>query len=182
MAIEWSKVSDEVLSLAYDIIREYHPKLLEFNIGFVFRSEAGTSAGRRIIGQAAKAPAKLSPFMDLDGIIWLAEDVWLNLDSAQKKALVDHELTHFQVGSDGSLSLRGHDVEEFYDIILRYGLWRSELQIAAQAFQIAQQKLPGFERNGKVVALNPEAMGNGKLPGLDEVEEVAEEMAKAAIG
>jgi hypothetical protein len=162
MAIEWRKVPEQVLELANEIIAEHHPDLEEFNIGFIFRSEASSSGGKRIIGQAAKAPAKLAPFMDLDGIVWLALDFWMNADALQKRALIDHELCHFEVNNAGELTLRGHDIEEFREIITRYGLWSVDLNFIAPAILAATQTtLPGFERErrqGGVVAVEPAAV------------------------
>lgn len=162
MSIEWHKVPQQVLDLANEIIEEYHPELAEFNIGFLFRSEAATSAGRMVLGQAAKAPAKLAPFMDLDGIIWLAEVEFLSFSPLQRRALIDHELCHFEVNDAGELTLRGHDIEEFKVIIERYGLWRTDLEFVAPAIVAATQApLPGFERSrrqGGVVAVEPAAL------------------------
>lgn len=166
MATEWNKVTDDVLQMAQELIRLYHPELMEFNIAFVFRSEAGLSGGKRVLGQASKAPAKFAPFMDLDGLVWLAEDVWYQMSETQKKALIDHELCHFIVGMDGSFGLRGHDIEEFQAVIDRWGLWDMDLRTIAPSFVAAQEKLPGFDFPGGVMALDPEMMGSK----VDELE------------
>lgn len=146
--------------LAEEIIRKYHPALEEFSIAFVFRSEASTAGGRTVLGQAAKVPAKLAPFMDHDAIIWLAKDMWHTLNTIQKRALIDHELCHLSVGTDGSLQVVGHDIEEFKVIVERYGLWKSDLRDIAPAFVDATQlTLPEFEtprKQGGVMALEPE--------------------------
>jgi hypothetical protein len=158
MATEWSKVPDDVLKLAQDIIWEHHPELTEFAIGFIFRSEASISGGKMVLGQASKVTGKYSPFIDLDGLVWLAADVWTTLSMHQKRALIDHELCHFEVNQEGALTMRGHDIEEFKCIIERYGLWKSDLIAFAPAvIQASQVRLPGFERNGRgVVAVEPE--------------------------
>lgn len=158
MATEWSKVPDDVLRLAKEIIREHHSELSEFTIGFIFRSEASTSAGKMVLGQASKITGKYLPFVDLDGLVWLAGDVWPGLSMNQKRALIDHELCHFEVDPEGNLKMRGHDIEEFRVIIERYGLWKEDLiDFAPAVIQATQGRLAGFERNGRgVVAVEPE--------------------------
>jgi hypothetical protein len=100
--------------------------------------------------------------MDLDGFIWLALDFWVNAGPIQKRALIDHELCHFEVNNAGELTLRGHDIEEFREIIHRYGLWSLDLNFIAPAILAATQTpLPGFERErkqGGVVAVEPAAV------------------------
>lgn len=161
MAVEWSKVPEEIVDLAGEIIEAYHPDLTEAAIGFLFRSEAGDSLGREIWGQAQKVPAKLSPLLDLDFLIWIAKDIWYSLSNHQKRALIDHELCHCKVDGDKT-SMRGHDVEEFREIIERYGLWRPDLRLfGATCQQALQEPLPGFEplpRRGGVVAVEPEVL------------------------
>lgn len=160
MATQWSKVPEEVLDLAQRIIEEYHPELEEFAIGFIFRSEASTKGSRKVLGEASKVTGKYSPYVDLDGLVWLAMDEWYKLTPHQKRALVDHELCHFEVTPEGNLTMRGHDVEEFRCIIDRYGLWDLDLNfIAPSIINAAQGALPGFERNGRgVVAVEPDGL------------------------
>lgn len=158
MATEWIKVPEDVLKLAQEIIWEHHQELTEFAIGFIFRSEASTNAGKMVLGQASKITGKYLPFVDLDGLVWLAGDVWPSLSMNQKRALIDHELCHFEVDPEGNLKMRGHDIEEFRCIIERYGLWKADLiDFAPAVIQASQTRLPGFERNGRgAVAVEPE--------------------------
>lgn len=158
MATKWYKVPQEILDIANGIIEEFHPDLLEFRIGFIFRSEATMSKGRKILGQASKITGKYSAYIDLDGLVWLAADEWFNLNSTQKQALIDHELCHFEVVSkedgDSELTMKGHDIEEFRCIVERYGFWSPDLKAFVPT--VLQVKLPGFERNnGGVIAVEP---------------------------
>lgn len=157
MATEWGKVPQEVIDLATEIIREHHPDLEDFAIGFIFRSEASVSGGKLKIGEASKVTGKYSPFVDLDGLIWLARDQYYGLSMHQRRALIDHELCHFTL-NEGNLTIRGHDIEEFRVIVERYGLWKSDLiDFAPAMVEATQTRLPGFERNGRgVIAVEPE--------------------------
>lgn len=169
MAVEWIKAPDEVIKMALEIIAEHHPELLEFSVGFIFRSEASVSAGRRILGQASKVTGKYSPLLDLDGLVWLAADEWPRLSINQKRALIDHELCHFGVNEDGNLVMIGHDIEEFRCVVERYGLWTSDLRaFAPSVIQATQARLTGFERNGRVVAIEPDALKVEAVGGLVE--------------
>src|SRR3990167_11499743 len=123
---EWTEVDNEVLEIAQDMIAAYHPDLLEANIGFLFRDEGPESNGRKTWGKALKAADPLRKFLDYDFVIWLARDVWTQISPAQKRAMVDHELTHCIFGPLG-WKIRPHDVEEFSEIIERHGFYKSEL-------------------------------------------------------
>lgn len=158
MTAEFYEVTPEVTELAEEIINLYHTDLLDAKVGFLFRSEAQTSNGRVILGQASKVPPKFKPLIDLDFIIWIAGDVWPNLSSIGRRALIDHELCHCRYDdTEEKATIRAHDFEEFQEIIDRYGLWTSELRRAAPAFEKALQmrlEMP-LPRNGKVVAADP---------------------------
>lgn len=160
--VVWSKVPDAVLQLAHEIIVGHHPELLEFNIGFIFRSEASTLGGKAVLGQASKVSAKLATVLDMDGLIWLPEDVWYSSGQQGKRAMLDHCLCHFTVQLDGSLTTRAHDIEEFKEIIERYGLWNEDLRATANALSRAgeQLHLPILPQNhnGQLIALEPAEM------------------------
>jgi hypothetical protein len=160
--IEWTEVNNSVLDMAQEIIREYHPNLVDAKIGFVFRSEASASKGRTVFATAMKADKKIQPFLieQLDFLIWIARDQWEAMGTRQREALLDHELCHCQYnGID--YSIRGHDFEEFGEIIKRRGLWNSALMAVGPAFHKATQMEfdmdthATLEYRGKVVALPP---------------------------
>lgn len=83
------------------------------------------------------------------------------MNLTQKAALIDHELCHCDYDDVEEVAgIRGHDVEEFREIIERYGLWRQDLVEIAPAFQRAvQMGLPDMpQREGGVVAVKAEAL------------------------
>ena len=169
MVVYWEEVTQEVLDLAGEIIAAHHPHLEDAKVGFVFRSEASKSGDKIVLGQAAKVSAKLRPHLDLDFIIWLAEDEWQHLEPIQKRALVDHELCHCD-WHDGRPRMRHHDVEEFYVILIRYGLWTDNLKRAKSVFETAVQgELPLGMKRGEVVRVQPRQMALHPLPQKAEV-------------
>lgn len=73
---------------------------------------------------------------------------WLHLEENQKRALVDHELTHIEVqwGDKGlRYGLRPHDIEEFGEIVMREGAWHAGLQ----TFDVAMSEGELLRRGGK---------------------------------
>ncbi len=158
----YSEVPLEVVSLAQEIVAQYMPHLEDCRIGFVFRETAQTSGGKVIWGKCGKVPDKLRPYMteELDILVELAEDVWTTeLREEQKRALIHHELLHIIPAKKEGFTTRGHDFEEFIDILKIYGLWRSDLMMAGSAMKEATAQLPlpfesaSKENAGKVVAV-----------------------------
>lgn len=69
----------------------------------------------------------------------IAADIWRRLEDWQHIALVDHELYHFtiEMKDDGpALGIRGHDLEEFVEVLVRYGRWDKDLQEFTDAWQM----------------------------------------------
>ena len=166
--VTWEEASAEVIYTAQDLVRRYHPHLREARIGFVFRSEAQVSKGRMTLGKCSKVSDKMHPVLDLDFLIWLAKDEYEKMPAERRAALIDHELTHITMGNSG-LTLRDHDVEEFYTIIERYGLWTTDLMAAKAAMDRAEQ-------------LHLESLAQGLIRALDPVEiEIAEGMRDLGV-
>lgn len=144
-----------VIELVESILRRYHEHLEDARIGVLFRDEAPQSgSGLATLGMAKKvSPDAQAAGLQYDFIIWFAEDVWLQLTTEQRTALVDHELMHCEwVLRDGEFKarIRPHDFEEFNEIIARHGLWWPGAQETRQAIQA--HTMPLFGRTGKVEA------------------------------
>jgi hypothetical protein len=128
MSISWSEASTEVINLARQVIDDWHPDLNEARIGFVFRDKGTQSGGRVTIAQASKISPKMQVFMDFDFIIWISEEDFTQLTSAQREALIDHELCHcIFYEDDNTAKMRKHDIEEFVCIVQRHGMWSADL-------------------------------------------------------
>jgi len=136
--------------IAGPLIAENHMHLLGIPILYVFRSPAAVSKGRAVAAKARKVSG-LSAFMtalaagtaepDVDHsffVMELAGDIWHALDDTARRALVDHELCHFAVDEDEDtgdliLRIRGHDIEEFLEVVNRHGLWSDDVRDFAAA-------------------------------------------------
>lgn len=147
---DYSKAPNEVLIVASGLIKKHYPDLQDAAIGFLMRDKAPESNGRITYGAAKKIGDLEREYMDYDFVIWLAEDKYYMLDSAQREALIDHELMHCMFDAErGKAKIRQHDVEEFAAIIKRHGLWWP----GANDVKEALYQLPMFESAGKVEAV-----------------------------
>lgn len=100
-----------------------------------------------------------------DFIVLISQADWAFMDEAKRTALVDHELAHcWQVVDDkgkARWTMRGHDVEEFTEIIARHGLWKRDLQEYAEV-AARQLELP---REGAPLVPEGEKVQSGELVG-----------------
>lgn len=157
----YSEVTPDVLGIATEVISHYHRDLINAKIGFVFQDEAAKKLGKIILGNASKITDKQrTAGLDLDFVVTVAKDMWQEMTSIQRKALIDHELCHCDF-SQGYAKMRGHDIEEFNCIVERYGLWKSDLVKFGDV--VEQAMLPGMEimrqaarQAGAVVSIKPE--------------------------
>jgi hypothetical protein len=173
---EYSDVSNEVLHIAQDLIHQYHPILENCNIGFVFRSEATTSGGKTVLASTRKVSDMIKPLLsqELDILVVIAEDEWSNLDFKQRQACIDHQLCHITENKNG-WGISAHDVEEFKEILDRYGLWKPDLFMLRTSFARAIQLELSIDKveqtpNGAVIQVDAEKF-NQVLADLDNQKE-----------
>lgn len=136
--VKWEEAPQSVIHIAEELIRKYHPWLQMAKIVFVMRSEAQKTAGRYVISNTARIPAKMQPLLDGDYLIWLSRQDYDQMSSAQREAAIDHELCHIKPGGDG-LTLRRPDIVEFSEIVERHGLWSRDLRRLDEAKEKYQQ-------------------------------------------
>lgn len=150
MATVWKVAPAQVIEIVKRLIDLYHEPLKDARIGVIMRSEAPQSGGQYVLGSAEKVSAKAQVYAPYDFIICLSADRYQLLAPFQREALIDHELCHCQ-WLDDTASIRSHDVEEFTEILERYGYWWPKADDVAAAGQQAQL----FEADrGAVIALD----------------------------
>jgi hypothetical protein len=175
---EYTDVPSEVINIAQDMIHQYHSLLEDCNIGFVFRDEASTSGGKTVLASTRKVSDMIKPLLsqELDILVVIAEDQWVLLSNEQRRALIDHELCHITPtkNCDG-WTTRAHDIEEFQEILDRYGLWKGDLFMAGTSMAKAVQlkmSITSAEKtpNGAVIQVDAEKF-NQVLADLDNQKE-----------
>lgn len=145
MALYFEPAGDDVIDLAADLIERWHKSLRDANIGFLFRSESQGKRGRDVLAAIGKVPPTVAALAHLDYTIWISKPDWERFNLAQRTALLDHELCHAVINENGEWSLQDHDVQEFYSVIERHGLWKSDLRDLATFVTAAQARFPEFE-------------------------------------
>lgn len=140
----------EVEEIAQKLIAEHHSHLAGVEIKCVFREPIAKSKGKLQLGKARKISGLNAHLVGLARpydrgddppdffVIEIASMTWHSLTEAQRLALVDHELCHFDVewnenDDTEKLIIRGHDLEEFTEIVARHGLWQPDLENFAKA-------------------------------------------------
>lgn len=137
----------EAERIGRELIGKHFPDIVEsgVQVRYVFRSEAQKHNGRLRLGECKKIGgfgAWLTLSSPPEGFVEpaevafyalvFAEDMWSQLTTHQRTALVHHELSHIWVepsdDEDGwTLKVRSHDVEEFADTVKLFGVWAPDL-------------------------------------------------------
>lgn len=115
---------EAVAAVLIPILHDHLRRPSVARIAYLFRETIKNAAGK-----AGKAGAKLTYLADLDFTIEFNWTSWRSLTAEQRVALVDHELAHCAWdGEKERWALREHDIEEFRDIVQRWGLWHPALE------------------------------------------------------
>lgn len=148
------KLAPEVELIANKIIYDHHSHLSGARIVYVFLAEAPVVKGREAMGRA-RVITGINAWLSTDEIdreseptpyflIEISRKHWEVLSEAQRRALVDHELSHCDVDEETSKpKILGHDVEEFSGVIRRHGLWRYDVEsFVKTGMEAMQRRLP----------------------------------------
>jgi len=104
------------------LIAAYHPHLAKARIKVEVRDRAPRRA-ETISFAEVDTPDNDGEERQFDFAMWFSLEAWAGLDELQRDALADHELCHCVWDELGKPLLALHDIEEFYGVMLRYGLW-----------------------------------------------------------
>lgn len=140
-------IDSELKILGDQLIAKHHPNLKLIKIGYMYREEASVSDGRVTAGMAIRCDDRNWALHKTDALVEIAKDVWDDASPEFREALMDHELKHIDIrfDEDGSpimdeatgrfkVYLRHHDIEEFADILKRYGAYHDSLRAFLEAF------------------------------------------------
>lgn len=160
MPVKYS-LAPEVEKVAREIIRDHHDHLIANNVrvDFLFCSQTEKHGGKTTLGTARKhgginAFLALSAAPDYDPLVdgeeFFTVTIWQQawddlLDEDGRRALVDHECCHLWSEEDEKadrepgdppkikLSITGHSIEEFNQVVARHGAWQPDLRAFLKA-------------------------------------------------
>jgi hypothetical protein len=124
--ISYDPVGDDVLDLARDLIRNYHPMLVNAQISYLYRNKAMTKGESVVYATAQKLSPKLKALCGSDFLITIAFETWRELSDLEKRMVLDHELCHLLIEESDTtgetkFKILEHTFEDFSIIISRYG-------------------------------------------------------------
>ena len=156
-------LSGQPYELLAEIRAEHHFDVAEAKIALAWRKGTKPNAdGKIVLGRCVKASDLQRELIDYDFVIVLNKEFWKDPEFSREKklALLDHELCHAAraVDSDGAPMIdsknrpvwrvRGHDVEEFEEIVARHGVWKRDLERFVEAIA-KRKKSPLFSEADK---------------------------------
>ena len=99
----------------------------KFSIKVIFRKKEKTSKGMRVLGTASVFPERDKLLHPWDALVVLDEAYWA-ANPTKRKALLCHELCHFDVDAEGNLKGKNHDIEEFLLVLKHFGDWQGDVR------------------------------------------------------
>jgi hypothetical protein len=155
-----------------------------YEIRCFFCEEAEVSKGHAVIGSIRRIGGLQAFLINHDPsdddyqsqnpmlVIIIHGASWSALSERHREALCFHELCHTKVTTteDGEarLSLVGHDIEDFFDVVQKYGNWQPSVQQFVKAAQVGQGML-NLEPGGNSVELFDKAEDSGDDEGDDPI-------------
>jgi hypothetical protein len=127
MAVEYTQAGKKILQLVKEIRNKHYEKFKKAKIIALMRSGKWDKWGT--ISRVGKMQRRAG--IDADYILTLNGEAWPLMTEKQHRALIDHELYHMKKKKTKigiAFVLRHHDVEEFIDIVKRYGDWTPNLK------------------------------------------------------
>jgi hypothetical protein len=144
--------NDEAAAIAENLIEKFHPRLIGLKIAHLLRimpvpKKSKTPKPQRVgkkvvLAKASKVSSKTAALAaeDFKFVIEYGSLYWDKMEDKDKIALVDHELCHCGNDADGTYTLP-HTLEEFKEIIDRYGFWKDDIKQFAEAIEGVYHKV-----------------------------------------
>lgn len=143
------QIAHEAALIGGDLVADFHAHLSQTRIEYVFLWKTPERNRKEIWGRARKVSGLTAwfasddredaPLPDAFFVIELSYQVWRQLEHKQKIALIDHELSHCAINEKFKPCLRGHDCEEFNQIVRRHGLWAEDVKNLLEAAKEAEE-------------------------------------------
>lgn len=128
----------DVLSMA--LATEEHRTKGQLTYRCVFCGKPKASKGRKVLATIKLLGGKDKLLAGADALITIDHKFWME-NPEKQEAVLFHELCHLYVDEEGEISVIGHDIEEFYAVIARYGDWQKDLEPIAQQLNLLEESL-----------------------------------------
>ena len=150
-----------------ELIDEHHAELTEARFALAWNlSWAPDVDGRVTLGKCKKASDLDRELAAFDFVIILRRDFVEDpsVTDLQRRALIDHELCHAAVARRVSgepiideagrlcYRIRKHDIEEFAEIVERYGTYKRDLEHFASALKRSKEPMLNIEADQAITA------------------------------
>jgi len=135
---EWRRLP-EVEALVEEIVLKFHKGLERAKIAVLGKPTAGKRMGKRVITTVHRPTAAMNALHseeqgEIHYWIGVGMDAWGELDQKAKRRELDRALSHFiGLNEKGVWQIIGPDVQEFTDILRRYGPYNAELEMFVEA-------------------------------------------------
>lgn len=158
-----SDEGQKMYGLLRDLLDAHHQDVAEASFALAWHQGWLPDAdGRITLGECKKtnelAREVAGEMGSYDFVILLRHEFWMDeqVTDPQRRALLDHELSHAAVQFDGEgipvrnergricYRIRKHDLEEFAAIAERYGTWKKDLEAFAGALDKARTRPRGW--------------------------------------
>ncbi|AGY57119.1 putative metallopeptidase [Gloeobacter kilaueensis] len=123
-------LADKLIFSCFELVH-----LRNVPIRILMRRPERSSKGRLTMGSAHKASPRDQALHGCTFVIVLWEKFWKG-EPRKHEALLFHELCHCWVDEEGKAKLVGHDIEEHYAVIRRYGDWQGEVEDVARQLSL----------------------------------------------
>lgn len=135
------------------LVAAHHSHLAGARIAIAWRfGQKPDKDGHLELGKCKKASDLNRDLHQYNFVILLNFEAWNGMSGDQRRALMDHELSHAETvkQSDGEdaedeggrtvYRIRKHDIEEFREVIARHGLYKRDLEDFAKMILEAREK------------------------------------------
>jgi hypothetical protein len=126
----------DVLNMA--IATDNHRSLAQYNFRLVFCQKLRKAKGRRTLA-SIKVLSDVDSLLNGNDILITIDYSWWTEHPEKQEALLFHELCHLQISEEGKLQTVGHDFEEFYATLKRYGDWANDVTPVVEALKLFEQ-------------------------------------------
>lgn len=139
------------------LIEALHRELRPARMAFVFKKMMRRGGAHLSLAKMKRSSGLLLYLGERDFVMIVNWTSWGALEVPQRIALIDHELCHAGVEAEnGKWILLHHDVEEFGDVVRRWGLWLPDLKSFGDVLRAQLEIFPAAAVIDAVVNLAPE--------------------------